>query len=116
MKKLCGAAALILMAPAAAHAACAMNVQNYNDFCSSTVKQYCCPNSQTDTVYSCPMGWTLSGTTCVRNGTTTGSDSTGTYEISYGSCDAESRKVQCCTLTTNPSDALTCLQCANAPM
>gem|GEM_PF-1591267 len=94
----------------AVHAACTINVQNYTKYCS-TITQYCCPNGQTETVYSCPIGWTLSGTTCVRNGTTSGSDETGTIEYSYGSCDATARNIQCCTLSSNPADAKRCLQC-----
>lgn len=47
----------------------------------------CCANGETQTDISCPSGYTAVGTTCTR-ADTTGSDETGTYVISYGTCDA----------------------------
>lgn len=47
----------------------------------------CCANGETQTDIACPSGYTAVGTTCTREDTT-GSDKTGTYVISYGTCDA----------------------------
>ncbi|MBQ8367902.1 MAG: hypothetical protein IJX43_02485 [Alphaproteobacteria bacterium] len=63
-----------------------------------TAGTYCCPNGDTETTYSCPDGWTynLATSLCTRSDTSTGSDSTGSYTISYTSCAATETTEDCC--------------------
>jgi len=63
-----------------------------SDVCNSNLLNavYACPSGETKK--TCPSGWSLSGSTCSRSATT-GSDSTGTYEMTYTSCAATT--IQC---------------------
>ena len=74
----------IIVMPNLAHAACMDVVECLENAASGYC---CCANGQTKTDVACPSGYTAVGTTCTREDTT-GSDKTGTYVISYGTCDA----------------------------
>lgn len=54
----------------------------------------CCASGETLTNIYCPSGYTAVDTTCTREDTT-GSDETGTYVISYGTCDATVSTLDC---------------------
>ena len=101
----------VVLATVQTHAAQVSSCYTVTDFNTECTSGSCCPNGNYMLKYSCPSGWTLSGTTCVRSGSTTGSDSTGTYKLTYGSCDAVSRQEGCCTKKAGIDK--TCLQCAS---
>lgn len=102
---------LVTVQTYAAQVTSCYTVTDFNNECTSGS---CCPDGNYMLEYSCPSGWTLSGTTCVRNGSTTGSDSTGTYTLTYGSCDASSTRQKCCTKKAGTDK--TCLQCASSQL
>lgn len=56
---------------------------------------YCCKQYSTGTAYSCPDGWSRIGTKCTRSDSSTGSDGTGTYTITYWDCDAQQTSFDC---------------------
>lgn len=64
--------------------------------CQKLGNKYCCPTGSTGTEYTCPAGWTLNSAnkTCSR-ADSTGSDETGSYEMSYGTCDATEETHKC---------------------
>lgn len=64
--------------------------------CQKSNSKYCCLTGETSTEYTCPTGWTLNSTnkTCSR-ADTTGSDETGAYKTSYGTCDATENTYNC---------------------
>lgn len=81
----------IIVMPNLARAACV----DLNTCLENAASGYCCCNSGTShSEYYCDAGYTLSGTTCSR-ADTTGSDETGTYVISYGTCDAHLLEYDC---------------------
>ena len=81
----------IIVMPNLARAACV----DLNTCLETAASGYCCCNSGTShSEYYCDSGYTLSGTTCSR-ADTTGSDETGTYVISYGTCDAYLLEYDC---------------------
>ena len=90
-----GLGAAFFIAPSA-HAALTlcMSADQCLNF-ATAAKPCCCPDGKTKIVYNCPSGWAVSGTTCVRTGTSNASDSTGAYETSYGTCDATPETIQC---------------------
>ena len=55
----------------------------------------CCETGETKTETTCPSGWTLFDGVCQRSDTSTGSDSTGSYTISYTSCEPEQNIFDC---------------------
>ena len=81
----------IIVMPNLAHATCMEVVECLENAASGYC---CCANGQTKTVVGCPSGYTAVGTTCTREDTT-GSDETGTYVISYGTCDATVSIIDC---------------------
>jgi len=89
----------IIAVPNLARAAC-MDIEE----CLNTAPAgyCCCTNGQTGSSYSCPDGYTLSGTTCSRADTTS-SDETGTYVISYDTCNATVSLITCTTTVLQSS-------------
>lgn len=67
--------------------------------CSKGSWTYCCPTGQNGTSYTCPDGWFYRSTSglCERLGSTstTGSDSTGTYTETYGTCSPQTSTYKC---------------------
>ncbi|MBQ4130247.1 MAG: hypothetical protein IJD69_02635 [Alphaproteobacteria bacterium] len=58
----------------------------------------CCPTGSTGTQKTCPSGWTMNSlqTSCDRSDET-GSDSTGSYTLTYTSCSPETSTYDCYT-------------------
>ncbi|MBP3340568.1 MAG: hypothetical protein J6L47_02795 [Alphaproteobacteria bacterium] len=69
----------------------------------------CCPTGSTGTTYSCPSGWTInsSKTSCDRS-SETGSDSTGSYTLTYTSCSPETSTYDCYRTTPASSTTTSC--------
>ena len=88
-KLITGAVLVFVFAP---NISCAC--QTFAECWDSISSGYCCCLNGSSTTYSCPSGWTVSGTTCVRSDTA-GNDSTGSYVISYGTCDATPSPIDC---------------------
>jgi len=64
---------------------------------TSACKTYCCPTGETQTDYTCPTNWVydlLSGV-CKRSGSSSGSDSKGSYTTTYGTCAATTSTYDC---------------------
>lgn len=77
--------------------------------------KYCCPTGKTGTRKVCPSGWQYSvfEDLCTRTDTSSGSDNTGKYEISYASCAAQQVTYPCYELSaTATSGAASCMACA----
>ena len=93
------------------YAVCTTTFSNYMPFCTNG--QSCCDTGEIKTTYTCPTSWLHNKTSglCERNETSTGSDDTGTYTISYTSCSPSVRTENCCEFTTNPSATQRCVRC-----
>ena len=82
-----------------AHAALpiACNTQIQAGMLCANTSDYVCPTGETGTNYSCPSGWLYKPTTglCERSGSSTGSDSSGSYTTTYGTCDPETTTYPC---------------------
>ena len=89
-KKLTTGAVLVFVFAPNISCAC----QTFAECWDSLPSGYCCCDNGSNTTYYCPSGWTVSGTTCVRSDTA-GNDSTGSYVISYDTCDATPEIVYC---------------------
>lgn len=71
---------------------------------------YCCATGEFGTTLSCPSGWSLNlNNICARNNTT-GSDTTGYYTITYGTC-APNESSYACFEHATPSGTSDCLKC-----
>ncbi|MBQ8728977.1 MAG: hypothetical protein IJY77_01655 [Alphaproteobacteria bacterium] len=77
---------------------------------SSTIEgACCCPTGGTGIAYSCPSGWTInsSKTSCERS-SETGSDSTGSYTLTYTSCSPTQSTYDCYRTTTAGNSTPSC--------
>ena len=100
MQKICCLVMLVMISPSA-FAVAVTTCLTKDLVCASST--YACPGSTRKT---CPEGWTLSGSQCVRSGSTTGSDTTGNYTTTYTSCAAKET-----TCYTAGSASKSCFQC-----
>lgn len=69
---------------------------NTNAKCGTSLNPCCCPTGETTTTYTCPTGWiyNISQKHCSRI-STSGSDSTGYYTQTYGTCDGTPNTQAC---------------------
>ncbi len=75
----------------------------------------CCPTGNMGTTKSCPTGWGLSGSTCTRSATN-GSDSSGYYTQTYGTCNPKETSFACYEISTTYTDSKQCAACLNGGM
>lgn len=78
--------------------------------CSGGYTGFCCATGEFGTTLSCPSGWTLNLNNICARPNTTGSDTTGYYTITYGTCAPDEIPYACFERAT-PSGTSDCLKC-----
>lgn len=81
-----------------------------SEICCMGYTGYCCPTGEYGTIKTCPDGWYLNTSDICARSDSTGSDTTGYYTVTYGTCNPTTKKYPCFE-RRSVSSSSECMKC-----